>query len=98
VSCVDINTGRLFRYRVELEFDRIWGVLARNAVYFNKKINGVFGGLLDALADVWGAIVGVLEAIAGYTTILETILTGASIAGSIMEIVEHSINGRWSDG
>ncbi|MCK5018652.1 MAG: hypothetical protein KAS32_16445, partial [Candidatus Peribacteraceae bacterium] len=39
-----------------------------------------------------------LSKIAGYTTLLEVILTGASIAGSIMEIAEHAINGRWSDG
>ena len=39
-----------------------------------------------------------LSKIAGYTTLLETILTGVSIAGSFIEIAEHAINGRWSDG
>jgi len=36
-----------------------------------------------------------LSNIAGYTTLLETIITGVSVIGSFAEIAEHAVNGKW---
>ncbi len=35
---------------------------AQNVAYFEKKINGWFGGALDFLADIWNAMAGCFEA------------------------------------
>ncbi len=57
---IDYWTDYLVDYKVNVTSEDAAG----NTVYFEKKINGVFGGVLDALADIWDAVVGAFEAAA----------------------------------
>lgn len=45
-------------YKVQIKATDVAG----NQVVFEKKVNGVFGGAFDFLADIWNAIAGVFSA------------------------------------
>ncbi len=93
-ACSDLSIDRQlhFRYGPELPFEDKFIVemlisTAGNTVYFEKKINGVFGGVLDALADIWDAVVGAFEAAA--KAVGEAV---NFLIHWIMEIVNKTIN------
>ncbi|UCE73546.1 MAG: hypothetical protein JSV56_11035 [Methanomassiliicoccales archaeon] len=54
---IDFLTDYLVDYRIKIIATDFTG----NEIEWEKKVNGVFGGLLDAIADIWNIIVDLFE-------------------------------------
>jgi hypothetical protein len=67
------NSNQIFHATIDIDY---WGDYlvdykvnitatdsASNTIYWQDKINGFFGGLLDAIAAIWNAIVGFFQAV-----------------------------------